>query len=157
MRGRTGTAIAMCIGAVLVLAGCGLHVPADPNGTTARVEGSVLRAGAVPEPGLVEVVRDEPAGPLVDMVDDFAREHDASVDWTVGGEEMLVTLLEEGELDLVVGGITAQTPWADRAAVTRGYPQLDGADGREIVMLVPLGENRFLSEVEMFLDEEVAE
>lgn len=39
--------------------------------------------------------------------------------------------------------------------MTRGYTAIDGADGRSIVFLVPLGENAFLSELETFLDEEV--
>jgi len=39
--------------------------------------------------------------------------------------------------------------------VSRGYTQIQGANGREIVMLVPLGENAFLTKLETFLDEEV--
>jgi len=64
-------------------------------------------------------------------------------------------MLEEGDLDLVVGGLTDQTPWADRVGVTRGYTDIEGADDRAIVMFVPLGENAFLSELEGFLDAEV--
>lgn len=62
-------------------------------------------------------------------------------------------MLEEGELDLVVGGMTDQTPWVERAGVTRGYTTIEGADGRSLVMLVPLGENALLFVLEQFLDE----
>lgn len=39
--------------------------------------------------------------------------------------------------------------------MTRGYPGIEGAGGRELVMLVPLGENAFLSALETYLDGEV--
>lgn len=137
------------------LTGCGLTVPADPEGTLASVTGGELRVGTSPDGDLVEVARDEPTGPLVDLVDRFADSIDADPEWTVASEETLVTMLESGELDLIAGGITADTPWVDKAGVTRGYRTIDGVDGREIVMLVPLGENAFLSSLERFLDEEV--
>lgn len=137
------------------LAGCGITVPADPDGTLDEVSGGTLRVGTSPDQGLVESTGGEPSGSIVDLVEDFAGSIDAETEWTVDSEETLVTMLEAGDLDLIAGGITADTPWLERAGVSRGYPGIDGADGREIVMLVPLGENAFLSELETFLDEEV--
>lgn len=137
------------------LAGCGISVPADADGTLRSVIGDELRVGVSADEGLAEVSVETPAGPLIDLTSSFAESLDAEVEWTIGSEETLVTMLEEGELDLVVGGFTDQTPWVDRVGVTRGYPGIDGADGRPIVMLVPLGENAFLSELEEFLDAEV--
>jgi ABC-type amino acid transport substrate-binding protein len=145
-------------GAVVLLiglAGCGLEVPSDPNGTLDAAVDGTLRVGASPDPTLVEVRGEEVSGAEVELVEAFASSIDARIDWTVGGEEQLVTGLEDGELDLVIGGITDQTPWVDHAGVSRSYPEMPGAAGRSIVVLVPLGENRFLSAVEAFLDEEV--
>lgn len=136
------------------LSGCALTIPADPDGTLQSVTGSELRVGVSADPGLVETDRETPTGSIPDLVTGFADGIDAEVDWTNGSEETLVGMLERGDLDLVVGGFTADTPWVDRAGVTRGYPGIDGAEGREIVMLVPLGENAFLSELERYLDEE---
>ncbi len=136
------------------LSGCGLTIPADPDGTLQSVTGSELRVGVSADPGLVDTDRETPTGSIPDLVTGFADGIDAEVDWTNGSEETLVGMLERGDLDLVVGGFTADTPWVDRAGVTRGYPGIDGAEGREIVMLVPLGENAFLSELERYLDEE---
>ncbi|WP_258132049.1 transporter substrate-binding domain-containing protein [Microbacterium sp. MYb62] len=147
--------IALGIMLAASLAGCGLTVPTDPEGTLASVTGGELRVGTSPDGDLVEVTRDGPTGSIVDLVDRFADSVDAETEWTVASEETLVTMLEAGELDLIAGGITADTPWVDKAGVTRGYRTIDGADGREIVMLVPLGENAFLSSLERFLDEEV--
>lgn len=137
------------------LTGCGLTIPADPNGTLDAVTGGELRVGTSPDGSLVEVRDGVPSGSIVELVDDYAQSIDAEPDWTVASEESLVTMLEDGELDLVAGGITAKTPWLERAGVSRGYTGIEGADGREIVMLVPLGENAFLSSLETFLDAEV--
>nr|WP_091227299.1 hypothetical protein [Microbacterium sp. 3J1] len=136
------------------LAGCGLSVPADPEGTLQSVTGGELRVGVSPDPGLVS--RDDPpTGSIPDLVTGFADSLDAEVDWTIGSEETLVGMLERGDLDLVAGGMTDQTPWLDKAGVSRGYPGIDGAGDRTLVMLVPLGENAFLSALERYLDEEV--
>jgi len=132
-----------------------MTVPADPDGTLDRVTGGELRVGTSPEPGLVEIDRGEPRGPVVDLVDDFAASIDANVTWTVATEESLVGMLETGDLDLVAGGLTPDTPWIDKAGITRGYSGIEGADGRKVVMLVPLGENAFLTDLERFLDKEV--
>ncbi|PRI11397.1 hypothetical protein B4915_06030 [Leucobacter massiliensis] len=151
---RAGGALlgAVCAAA---LAGCGITVPTDPDGTLDRVMGGELRVGVSPDPGLVEDRGAEPSGPLADLAGDFAESVGARPEWTVGSEETLVRGLESGDLDLVVGGFTEDTPWIDRAGITRGYGGIDGADGRRIVLLVPLGENALLSELETFLDEEV--
>lgn len=143
------------LAATLVATGCGAQIPADPDGTLDRVTGGELRVGAAVERGLVEVDGGEPSGPLVDLVEDFADSVDAEPEWTIASEETLVTELEEGRLDLAVGGFTDQSPWIDRAGVTRGYPGIPGAEGRSLVLLVPLGENAMLTELETFLDQEV--
>jgi hypothetical protein len=130
-------------------------VPTDPDGTLQTVTGGELRVGVSSDEGLADVSKGTPTGPLIDLVDRYAESLDADIDWTIGSEETLVVMLEEGDLDLVVGGLTDQTPWADRVGVTRGYNEIEGADGRAIVMFVPLGENAFLTELEKFLDTEV--
>jgi ABC-type amino acid transport substrate-binding protein len=137
------------------LTACGITVPADPNGTLEAVTGDVLRVGTSPDGDLVQISDGTPKGSVVELVDAFAATIRADPEWTVASEESLVGMLEAGELDLIAGGITADTPWVERAGVSRGYTDISGADGREIVMLVPLGENAFLSRLEGFLDEEV--
>ena len=137
------------------LAGCGMSIPADPDGTLDRVSGGELRIGASPDPGLVDVESSTPSGPLPDLAEQFAATLDARAEWTVGSEETLVGMLEAGDLDLIIGGFTERTPWIDKAGITRGYSGIEGADGRKIVLLVPLGENAFLTDLERFLDKEV--
>lgn len=148
-------ALAIVVLVGLFMSGCGLTVPADPGGSMDRIEGGTLRAGASLDPGLVSLTDGEVTGPLVDLIEQFAAAHGAEVEWTVDSEESLVGALEDDQMDVAVGGMTSETPWIDRAGVSRGYPTIPGAGGRELVVLVPLGENRLLFELESFLDQAV--
>lgn len=128
----------------LLLSGCGLQVPVDPDGTLDRVRGGELRVG---------LSADEPEEEA--LVEGFAERLDAEVIWRDGGEEQLMTALEDGELDLVIGGLTDQTPWSTHAAITRPYAESVDDRGRTVrhVMAAPLGENAFLVELETYLEE----
>jgi ABC-type amino acid transport substrate-binding protein len=143
------------VAGVLALVGCGITVPADPDGTLDSVRGGELRVGVSADSGLVETHGNGASGSLAELAMEYAASLHAKVRWTAGSEETLVMYLEERKLDLVIGGITDQTPWLDHVGVTRGYAGIEGADGRGIVMLVPPGENAFLSDLERFLDAEV--
>ncbi|WP_222928365.1 hypothetical protein [Cellulomonas telluris] len=61
--------------------------------------------------------------------------------------------LEEGDVDLLVGGLTASSPWASRVALTRPYVTVPDEHGDEEnhVMATRAGENAFLVELERFL------
>lgn len=147
--------LAALVLATATLSGCGLSIPTDPSGTLAAVEGGTLRAGVTPNGDFVEVSGDTPRGIEVDAISAFADSLDAEVEWTVGSEEALVRELENGGLDLIAGGLTDQTPWTDKAGVTRPYAEATAEDGStlKLVMLAPLGENAFLSRLETFLSE----
>lgn len=143
----------------LVLTACGSGFPKDPEGTLDRVRADgLLVAGAVPAEPMVtlpEGVDGEPAGTEVELVEDFATGLGAEVEWTVGGETELFEQLERGEIDLVVGGLTAKTPYAGMAAITRPYDEVRGVSGvpEPRVMAVRAGENATLVALERFLDE----
>lgn len=152
--------VATAVLAVIALAGCGLTIPSDPEGTLDRVTGGVLRVGATQaEPWVVTSGGDDPEGDEPALVEEFAETLDARVEWSVDSEESLVEALERGDLDLVVGGFTDQTPWLDRAAVTVPYTEAPGPDGApdKHVMLTRTGENAFLVELETFLLERGSE
>ena len=139
---------------VAVLAGCGITIPADPDGTLERVSGGVLEVGVASNPPHTVTDGEQPTGIEVELAASFAEALDASIVWTEGSEQSLVQLLETGELDLVIGGISEQTPWSDRVAVTRPYAPGVLADGSTsgLVMLAPMGENAFLAALERHLD-----
>lgn len=141
---------------VLVLTGCGVSIPTDPDGTLERVTGGTLRAGASPDGSLVTVDAGVVGGPLADLVEGFAASRDARVSWSVASEEDLVDDLGSGRLDLAIGGMTEDTPWIDRVSVTRAYPGIAGSGGAPVVVLLPLGENAMQAALEAYLDEETA-
>jgi len=62
------------------------------------------------------------------------------------------------DLDLVIAGLTDATPWLAGAGVTRPYDEFTDEDGttHKLVMLVPMGENAFLTELETFLTQQAA-
>ncbi|MGC5076138.1 transporter substrate-binding domain-containing protein [Agrococcus sp. DT81.2] len=150
---------ALGVGAVatLVMTGCGIQVPADPEGTLERVEGGVMRVGVTENAPWVELgANDEPSGTEPALITEFAARHGATIAWTAGSEAELLDALDHGELDLVLGGFLEDTPWTEMGAATRPYVEAGTPDGNEKhVMLVRMGENAFLVALESFLDEEV--
>lgn len=156
MRRRCPAVVVVLAIALAATTGCGVRIPTDPDGTLARVTGGELRVGASPSGDLVRIDGGVVSGTLADLIEEFASERDATVVWTPGSEEDLVDDLENGRLDLAVGGMTDATPWSDRVSVTRGYDAIPGSGGRSIVVLLPLGENDLQSTLETFLDEAVA-
>lgn len=155
--GKVITRIMAAMAALSGLAGCALQIPADPNSTLDQVRNGTLRVGVTPAPPIVDITKAVPSGPGVTLVQEFAENLDAEVEWKIDGEEALVNLLAEGKIDVALGGFTSETPWSDKAAVTREYDQLTGFGGKGIVMLVPAGENAFLAELETFLDSQVTQ
>ncbi|WP_035253612.1 transporter substrate-binding domain-containing protein [Agrococcus lahaulensis] len=154
---RMRLALASAMVAAVALTGCGMQFPNDPEGTLERVRGDVLRVGATEHRPYVELDDvDEPTGSEPALVEKFAERLDADIAWTTGSEAELLHALEQGELDLVIGGFLHDTPWAERDSTTRPYVEEQTADGRteKHVMIVPMGENAFLVELETFLHEE---
>lgn len=133
-----------------------MTIPTDPDGTLDAVSDGILRVGVSPNPpwtDLPEGLEGQPTGSEVELVTEFARTIDAEIAWVGGGEEDLIGRLEHDELDLVIGGLTARSPWADKAAMTYRYTVTTGSHGEKQlhVMAAPMGENAFLVELERFL------
>lgn len=97
-----------------------------------------------------------PTGSEPDLVRGFADSLGAEPRWISGSEQELVKSLKDGDVDVVVGGITDDTPWSTDAGMTRPYTESTDEQGKteKHVMLVPLGENAFLLELDTFLLEQ---
>jgi polar amino acid transport system substrate-binding protein len=153
-------AAAVCLSA-LVFVACG--IPRDPEGTLDRATGGTITVGAIEAEPWVVVEGDEPRdGIEVELVERLAAAIDADVRWVIGSEEELLSALELGELDLVVGGLTATNPWSGKVTFTRPYvtrledvgllePATDPTE-TEHVFAIRHGENAWLSAIERFLD-----
>ena len=115
----TRTILKVLLVLALLPAGCG--IPRDPEGTLERVRGGTLRAGITASAPWTTLEGGRPGGVEVELVERFAGELGARVEWVDGSEADLMAALEMRELDLVVGGLTADTPWQAKAAITRSY------------------------------------
>lgn len=154
---RRSAATVVALAVALSTTACGVMVPTDPNGTLQRIESSgELRAGATAAGEALVIDGSNVSGPLAGLVEGFAREHGATVEWVTASEETLVDGLEDGSLDVAVGGMTDATPWTDRVSVTRGFTGIEGSGGKALVVLVPLGENALQSTLEQYFDDEGA-
>lgn len=147
----------------VMLSACAVQMPSDPHGTLDHVTGAVMRVGATENSPWVEIP-DGTAGEVVptgsepELVENFAASLDADISWMVGSEATLIAAMERGELDMVIGGFDDQTLWSKKAATTVPYTEDVGPDGPEKhIMLVRMGENRFLVTLERFLLEEGAQ
>ena len=162
---RWAAALAFALAASV--AGCGTY-PADPSGTLERATNGILRVGAsengdwvkftsgsgTQSGGPVSPRRDgDIQGSEAELVRGFAARLGADIEWVSGTEHVLAEELKHGELDLMIGGLDDKTPWAQHGGLTRAYMESRNGRGspRKHVMLVPLGENAFLLELDKFL------
>src|SRR4051812_2000863 len=107
---------------VLVCAGCNL--PRDPASTLNRVTGGTLHVGILHDPPWVIDAPPDVSGVEPAIVMDLARELGARIDWVRGPEANLIARLHDRELQLVIGGFTADLPWRQQVAFTRPYYQM---------------------------------
>ena len=128
-----------------------MSIPADPDRTLERVTDGQLRVGVSHNPPWTDTTGDgAPRGTEAELVADFAAAHDAEVTWETGGEEQLMKQLRDGQLDVVIGGLTDASPWTTHAALTTSYVEAAGNDGttEKHVLAVPMGENAFMVALE---------
>ena len=98
------------------------ELPKDQSGTIDGIRKTGrMRVGLIESPPWVIRTNGEPAGAEVELIKQFASELGAQPEWHWGGEENLLGALEKYELDVVVGGISDQTPWSKRVGLTRYY------------------------------------
>jgi polar amino acid transport system substrate-binding protein len=136
---------------MMVVAGCTLlalnsdaEFPRDPERTLERLRGGRIRVGVV-ENGPWAVKQGENAvGVEAELVRRLARQLNATPEWHWGGEQAHMQSIEHHQLDLVIGGITKQTPWKKRVGVTDTYYQ-------NHILVAPPGENGWIKLLDEFL------
>lgn len=150
------TSLVPALAGTLLLAGCGVEIPTDPDGTLRSVRSSgELTVGVSPHPPFVTLpdgTDGPPAGSEVDLVTGFARSLSAEPVWVVGGEEELVRALEQGEIQVLIGGLTDKNPHLTSTGTTRPYVRTP-EHGKHVMAVVP-GENALLFALERYLDGE---
>lgn len=140
---------------VLALAtGCLGSMPKDSQGTLERATGGVLRVGVSEHPPFTRVDEDgQVSGDEVELLLEYAGTIDAEIEWAPGPESVLSEAMRDGQLDVVIGGFTADAPWTSTIAFTRPYTTLERPDGStaKVVMGVRPGENALMVDLETFL------
>jgi polar amino acid transport system substrate-binding protein len=111
------------LAAALALAAAGVScgLPRDPEGTLDRVSGGTMRVGITDSDPWALYEEGEAEGVEVRILEGFADEVDADIEWVPGAEADLMSALEQRELDVVVGGLTSTNPWSAKVALTHPY------------------------------------
>ena len=131
---------------VLAVAGAlACDLPRDPEGTLERARGGTLRVGAVEAPPYVARRGDEATGPEADLIRAFAERIGARIEWRWEPLDEHMRALEAFELDLVIAGLTTESPWAGSVGFTR--PWREEGDVRRAIAVAP-GENATLVALE---------
>ncbi|HEY0132099.1 MAG TPA: hypothetical protein VGB57_11910 [Allosphingosinicella sp.] len=95
----------------LLAASCD-SIPADPGGTLERVRGEGLfRVGLIASHA-------PPPEEAADLIQRLSRATGAKAALERGAAEALLTRLEEGDLDLVLGEFAEKSPWAARVTLS---------------------------------------
>jgi ABC-type amino acid transport substrate-binding protein len=134
---------------IVLLTACGRY-PKDTRGTLEEALNDTLKVGVAIHKGWVMVQNGEPRGREVLLVKAFAKELNATIDWFVADESELIPRLEKGEIHMLIGGFTQNSPWKKYVGFTNTYIRVDD---KEHAIAVPPGENAFLMRLEQFLNE----
>jgi polar amino acid transport system substrate-binding protein len=104
---------------LLSLAACDL--PRDSEGTLDRVRGGTMRVGVVIDTPWTKDSAGVIGGIEGTMARALAESLGSRIEWIRASEGELLTALHHRELDLVIGGLRATSPWKQQVALTRPY------------------------------------
>lgn len=153
VRRQARAVFAVALSATL-LGGCGA-LPRDVEGTYDRAAGGTLVVGVSEHEPWTSVndATGEVSGSEAELIRGFADSIDADVEYKVASESVLAGWIEDGEIDVMIGGLTATSPWVSHMALTRPYTTVTSESGSDekMVMGVPMGENKLMVELERYL------
>ncbi len=117
------------------IAACGM--PRDPEGTLQRVTDGIMRAGISENPPWTRIHGGRLSGIEVRLLRQFARELSAQIEWVQGSEAELLEALRNFELDVVIAGLTYDSPWSTEVGMTQPYYTSILAIGAPVGMPLP--------------------
>ena len=104
---------------LLLLAACNL--PRDSDGTLDRVRGGTMRVGVVIDTPWTKDSAGVIGGIEGAMARVLAESLGSHIEWIRAPEGDLLAALHHRELDLVIGGLRATSPWKQQVALTRPF------------------------------------
>jgi len=124
------------------------NYPKDPEKTLEKITNSTLVVGYSANPPWVVPTDSIPTGLEPDLVRDFAKSRNAKIEWKNDTEQNLFEDLEQHKVHLVIAGLTDDSPWKTKVALTRSYAK----EGKKKHVLAAIqGENAFIVALEEFL------
>lgn len=121
-------------------------LPKDPDGTVERVRGGSFRVGMIASPPLPSADRTPAAGKAQRFVEGVAASAEARPEVVAGAAEPLLSMLEAGELDLVVGPMTEKSPWMTTVTFLPPLEKDMTGDGHhQLVAMARNGENAWIT------------
>lgn len=133
---------------------CSGAMPRDAQGTLDRATGGSLYVGVSENRPWVRIGPGGSVGGVeADLVRGYATDIHARIHWQRGAVSELARRMKNNELDLVIGGLTADTPWSDKISPTRPYRTTRAEDGskQKLVIGVRPGENALQVSLERYL------
>jgi len=106
-----------------------VQFPKDAEDSLEKVRNHTIRVGFTNAAPWVYPSATRAQGIEAAIVSDFAKTLHAKTDWVEGTEEQLYTALKKNEIDILIAGITAKTPWKEEVGVTKPYLETEIVNG----------------------------
>src|SRR4051812_6615567 len=154
-------AAATLLTSLLVVVACDL--PRDADGTVDRIRNGTMHVGYVADTPWVTDSAQQAGGVEGAIARTLARQLNASIVWHSAPSSTLLESLNQRELDLVLGDLSAKSPWKQQVALTRPFftdtIEVPGPPNnrqpvhrmQQLVLAVPPGENAWLTRVEQLI------
>ncbi|MCB0311569.1 MAG: transporter substrate-binding domain-containing protein [Bdellovibrionales bacterium] len=141
---------------IVLLMVCGFtlsacDLPRDPQRTLKQIKARGIRVGWSPNPPFVVRTGNQPSGFEVELIQRLAGSLNTEVVWISGGLEEHLRELSRFEIDLVAAGLSSDTPWRGRVALSKPYAFSERKASEQRVLALPPGENAWLLMVDKFL------
>ena len=117
---RTLAIVARTVALAAIAAGCD-NFPKDPRDSFEKATTTGLRVGVINDAPWARFDGDSASGIEADIIKGFAGKHNMEVRWVAGSAHSLMPALEEGELHIVIGGMTKDSPFKELVGFTNPY------------------------------------
>ena len=144
--------VALLTAAVVAAQACSA-IPRDTNAALERAAGGVLTVGVIEHRPWTIVHAERIGGVEPEILERWASQLGARIEWRRGSIEELVDALDRREIDVLAAGLYDTTPYAPRLALTQPYLEIEDAQGKThaLVLAVTPGESALLFNLDKFL------